>query len=105
MERSRTCIGDTRCVRTNAPWLDAHFDLGLILGRLGKLAEAQKAFETVLKLQPGNADAKFWLGCTLSAEGQKEEARTKFKELADIDPGNELIQATLAAFDASAIQA
>jgi tetratricopeptide (TPR) repeat protein len=61
---------------------EAHFQLGLTLGCLGRRAEAIAAFRRAVATRPDLADAHLWLGKALAEDGQKEEAVRHLRDAA-----------------------
>jgi cytochrome c-type biogenesis protein CcmH len=70
-------------------------------------ADAQKAFEAALKLDPANAKANFYLGVGLAQEGKKAEAVTAWQkmlgQLAPDSPWRNAVQQALAEAGAPAV--
>ncbi|RMD79984.1 MAG: sulfotransferase family protein [Gammaproteobacteria bacterium] len=58
---------------------EASFLQGVLLGRLGRHAEAEAALRRALSLEPGRAEAWFCLGRALEALGRTEEAAVAFR--------------------------
>ena len=72
-----------------AAWL-AHDELGLILEKAGKTAEAKEHFEQALLLKPDFAEAHDNLGTILLSEGRVEEGIGHIRQAVHDDPGYDL---------------
>ncbi len=59
-------------IHANPGDVDAHYQLGLVLGRAGDSAAAGKEFRTVLKLRPQDAGAHFNLGLALIGNSSEQ---------------------------------
>ena len=68
-ERCRVCNHD----------LDAWFSLGLVNGRLDKLAEASSCFHHILAIDPHNAGACYNLGKLCSLQGEFVQAEQYYR--------------------------
>lgn len=67
---------------------DAHLDLGLVLGREGKLDEAIDSLKTALRLNPQIEGAHMFLGIFLHQSNRQDEARTELQLEIDQNPRN-----------------
>jgi len=65
---------------------EAHNNLGIVLHRLGRPAEAVEHYRTALSIQPRFADAANNLGISIAELGRLEEATRYFAEAVRIDP-------------------
>ena len=66
---------------------EAHYNLGFILGRSGRLVEAEPSYRRALELKPDHADAHNNLGFILQALGRLPEAEASFRRVLEINPG------------------
>jgi len=62
------------------------FNQGVIAWNGSKIAEAKKAFEEAVRLDPKMADAYYWLGMANLNEGKMPEAAKAFEEYLKLDP-------------------
>ncbi|GAC1653122.1 MAG: hypothetical protein NVS9B15_13750 [Acidobacteriaceae bacterium] len=67
---------------------DAHLDLGLVLGREGKLDEAIDSLKTALRLNPKIEGAHMFLGIFLHQTNRQDEARTALEQEIQLSPNN-----------------
>ncbi len=81
-------------VKDPAAWL-AHDELGLILEKAGKMAEAQAQFEQALRLKPDFAEAQDSLGSTLVSEGRVEEGIAHIRKAVHDDPDYDIARYNL----------
>jgi tetratricopeptide (TPR) repeat protein len=65
---------------------DAHNDLGIVLMRMGKLAEAMQQFHEALRISPEYMWAHFNLGRALLQEGDLKQAVAQFRAAVQIEP-------------------
>jgi tetratricopeptide (TPR) repeat protein len=65
---------------------DAMYNQGVIFWNQGKIAEAKKQFEDVLKADPNHADAHYQLGMALVNEGKLPEAIAEFEQSLTLAP-------------------
>jgi tetratricopeptide (TPR) repeat protein len=68
----------------------AHDELGLVLDKAGKVAEAREHFEEALRLKPDFAEAHDNLGTILVSEGRVEEGITQIRQAVQDDPDYDL---------------
>ena len=61
------------------------YEKGLQAAKKGKLADAQKYFETSVRLYPASANAWFQLGAVLQKESQKDAARKAYTQATTVD--------------------
>jgi Tfp pilus assembly protein PilF len=64
----------------------AVFNQGVIAWNASRIADAKKAFEEAIKLDPKFADAHYWLGMANLNEGKMPEAATAFEEYLKLAP-------------------
>jgi superkiller protein 3 len=64
----------------------AIFNQGVIAWNASRIADAKKAFEEAVKLDPKLADAHYWLGMANLNEGNMAGAATSFEEYLKIAP-------------------
>ncbi|MDA0710381.1 MAG: tetratricopeptide repeat protein [bacterium] len=83
-------------IRLDKTQIDAHYDLGVVLGDLGESRLAEASYRTTLALDPTHADAHNNLGIILARRGDLAEAATHFAEAVRIDPDNKKAAANLA---------
>jgi tetratricopeptide (TPR) repeat protein len=67
------------CIRLDARDAEAWFRKGLTLRRLGRPADAEAAFRTVLELDPTHAGARLNLGQVLLSIGKEAEGRAEIE--------------------------
>jgi tetratricopeptide (TPR) repeat protein len=68
-------------------------DIGLVLARLGRHAEAREAFLRAVALSPRDAPGWAYLGRAEAALGRAEEARRAFDRALEIDPALDQVRA------------
>jgi len=74
----------------------AHFDLGVSLGKQEKFGEAEKELREAIRLKPGWAEAHSRLGNTLAAQKKYPEAEKEFQKAIRLKPAYELSYYNLA---------
>jgi tetratricopeptide (TPR) repeat protein len=62
------------------------FNQGVIAWNASKIAEAKKAFEEAVRLDPKLAEAHYWLGMANLNEGKMPDAAKAFEEYLKLDP-------------------
>jgi Tetratricopeptide repeat len=87
MQRSTEVKGNTLSAIPYKTPKDARtaYEKGLQAAKTGKLADAQKYFETSVQLYPGSANAWFQLGAVLQKENLKEAASKAYNQATTID--------------------
>lgn len=70
--------------RTRSPW--PALNLGLLLGRLNRLEEAEPLLREALREDPRFPQGRYQLGVLLEKRGLLEEAATQLEEAARLDP-------------------
>jgi tetratricopeptide (TPR) repeat protein len=66
--------------------VDALYNQGVIFRNAGKIAEAKKQFEEVVKLDPKHADAHYQIGMAFLNEGKMAEAVAAFETSVSLAP-------------------
>src|SRR4029079_3367349 len=66
--------------------VSALYNLGLVLGTLGRPVEAVASYEAVLKIDPDHVDALLNHGCELQQLHRHREAVASFKRLTTVQP-------------------
>lgn len=74
---------------------DAHYNLAVALGRLGRPTEAANELVTVLRLDPEFAPAHDNLGVLLAQSGNFADAEKHFREALRLDPSSSLTRNNL----------
>jgi superkiller protein 3 len=78
----------------------AHGQLGLAMAGQGKIDDAIKEFQIVLKARPNDAEMHCNLGILLESQGKTDEAIEHYRQALQIKPDNkkagELLDAALA---------
>jgi hypothetical protein len=74
-------------VRTDADDAEPWYLHGVALAQLNRLADAQRAFERSLVIEPGFSEAWFKLGLVHTRQGQLEGARAARARLENLKPG------------------
>jgi protein O-mannosyl-transferase len=64
----------------------AHFGLGIVLQRLGRIDEAAREYRRAIEIDDTNPEIESNLAVILAARGQYEEARQHLKRAIEIDP-------------------
>lgn len=67
---------------------EAHLDLGLVLGREGKLQEAIDSLQTALRLDPKLSSAHMFLGIFLNQANRQNEAVAELRQELALNPDN-----------------
>jgi tetratricopeptide (TPR) repeat protein len=68
------------------PSADNHYALGQAYLNAGRHSEADREFNTVLRMDPDKPNGSYGLGLNLSKQGRYEDAILQFKESIRIDP-------------------
>ena len=79
-------------VRNNPDDADAHNNLGIAYGELGKHEEAIKSYKQAIRLDPDDAEANYNLGVAYLLLKDRSSALEQYKILKNLDPekANEL---------------
>jgi protein O-mannosyl-transferase len=85
-EHAIRATGDNPLAQTN---------LGIALGKDGRLDEAVAHLREAVRLQPGDSVAELNLGTALAGLGRREEAAAHFSRSVELDPGSALAHANL----------
>ena len=75
-------------IRLQPGYGDAHYNLGVALGKLGRPAEAMRQFAEAVRLTPDSVEARNNLGDSLMREGRTREAKAQFEAAVSLDPGH-----------------
>jgi tetratricopeptide (TPR) repeat protein len=70
-----------KAIVTKPDYADAHYDLGLVLERQGKLAEAVSKFEELLRADPQDYNVGFQLAILYYRSGKKTESQALFEQI------------------------
>jgi tetratricopeptide (TPR) repeat protein len=66
-----------------------HNNLGSVYAEMGKVADAQKEFQTAADLNPAGASGYYYnLGVVMVNQGKMDEAGVALKKATDLDPNN-----------------
>lgn len=82
-------------LKTKPNDLDAHLQIGIILGKIGDRKEAMKYFDKVISLDAKNAAALNNRGNLLMIESKYQEAADAYRAAAKASPGDALILVNL----------
>ena len=85
-----------KAIQAKPDFAHAHYDLGLALRRLNRLAEARAEFETALRLNPPDYKAHGNLGFVALEEGDLVAARLHFENALRLNPDDPMARAGLA---------
>jgi len=66
---------------------ESHYNLGFILGKSGRLAEAEQSYRRALEIKPDHANAHNNLGFILQVQSRFGEAEASFRRALEIMPG------------------
>lgn len=90
-ERAEACFEEA-LAGSNGLVQNVDFDLNYYLAaaytKNGRNSEAEKIYDAILALRPGEEDAYFLRGNVRLALGNDEEARADFDKVVSMDPGN-----------------
>jgi tetratricopeptide (TPR) repeat protein len=75
-----------KAVTTKPDYADAHYDLGLVYERQGKLQDAIAKFEELLRTTPNDANTAFQLATLYYRDGKKDESRALFEQIVISNP-------------------
>jgi tetratricopeptide (TPR) repeat protein len=65
-----------------------HYNLGLLMARTGRLADAEREYRRALAIDPGQADARGNLAPVLVRMGRVDDAAHELRQLVSTDPEN-----------------
>lgn len=65
-----------------------HIQLGVCLGRMGRMSDAHRHLSKAVELNPNSAHAHYNLGVQLQLAGRLEEAKHHFEAAVRLDPGH-----------------
>lgn len=85
-----------RVIELAPDWVEAHINLGVALYQLGRIEEAQAAFQSAVRLDPENGISRYNLGCVLEERGEIEEAIEHLRHAASVIPGHPDVHFNLA---------
>lgn len=68
---------------------DALFNLGVLLGRTERFAEAEELLTRAVEAAPERTDTRLMLAMSFASQGRIDEARAALERLLEIDPDNE----------------
>ena len=74
-------------LKANADYAPARLKLAEALLSIGKLAESEEAYRTVLKTQPGSANAWYGLGRVYASRGDEHGALEAYQKAFNLFPG------------------
>jgi predicted Zn-dependent protease len=69
--------------------MDGHANLGMVRFKQGRLVDAVKEFEIVLKQDPHAVPIRLNLGLSLMRLGKVSQASEEFQRVLEIDPTNQ----------------
>ena len=69
-------------------YAEAHYNLGVVFGKQGKLALAAAQYERALKIKPDYAKAHYKLGLIFAKQGNLVQAAAQYKRTVQIDPAH-----------------
>jgi tetratricopeptide (TPR) repeat protein len=64
----------------------AHYNLGFLLGDMGRKEDAEAEYREALRINPDSAEAHYNLGFLLGDMGKKEDAEAEYREALRINP-------------------
>jgi len=77
-----------KAVGLDSDSVDAHFLLGVALGRSGNLADAQKSLAHTLRMQSDHMEACIALGVVMQLSGNLSKALGCFEQALELEPNN-----------------
>jgi protein O-mannosyl-transferase len=86
-QRERALQELQHAVRLKPEYADAHYNLGRVLGLMGRVEEAKAQFYETTRLDPANAEAHFNLGIALAAENRAADSVLEYQAAIRINPG------------------
>ena len=66
-----------RVLAIKPDFFDAHYNLGVVLQRLGQLDDATASYRRALEIKPDFVDAQYNLGVVLQHLGQLDDAQAQ----------------------------
>jgi serine/threonine-protein kinase len=75
-----------RALAIDSTLADAHVALGILYMSIGRLAAADSALRTAIKIEPGNSAAHFQLGRCLTYLGRVDDAIAAFERAKGLEP-------------------
>ena len=75
-------------IKSNSLFVQAYFNLGVALAKLGRTEEAMQTYEAAIDISPDLIPARINLGILYYGKGSVEEARNQFREVLRRDPTN-----------------
>ncbi len=90
--------GFETALKASPTFPEAHFDLALVLARLGALLEAEREFKTALDQfgEPQRRNVRMELGKFYLKHGRLKEAEAVFQQVLVVDPDDPVIKQNLA---------
>lgn len=76
-------------------FIDAHYNLGILLHEQGIFDRAEKEYKKVIELNQRHGDAHYNLGVLYQQQKKYEEAKIQYKQVLHINPGNLLAKLNL----------
>ena len=86
-------FGEALAIDDSQPFL--YLGYGDVLQRAGRFKEAEKAFKSVLELEPDSFQARYNLGVTYTNMGRVEDAVTQYEAALQVDPKHPQVASTL----------
>ena len=69
-----------------------HYNLGLVISKLGRLEEAEAIYKKAIELEPDNSELYYNLALTLQNSGKLEKSRTIYKKALKLDSSDKRIK-------------
>ena len=85
-----------RVIELAPDWIEAHINLGVALYQVGRIDEAQAAFQAAVRLDPENGISRYNLGCVLEERGKIGEAIEHLRHAASVIPDHPDVHFNLA---------
>ena len=80
--------GFLKAVELNPTFVDAYYNLGLVLQEQGKLDEAIAAYQRALEIEPAYAEAHYNMGNALTEQGKLDEAIVAYRRTLKTKPAH-----------------